>query len=150
MLGLHCATIQGTGGSWNGWRRSEPPRGPSEGCLTGWYHCWRSRRLRHYRAPTASSRSGVRRHVAPNEAALRRAIRSVDPDQLDRVLGGSGRPIENSDDDTGTLSTPTTRRVRHRGLARNRPGLSLQEAAVNLRRLIAIGLDYGNAEWMLA
>jgi hypothetical protein len=66
------------------------------------------------------------------------------------VLGGSGRPIENSDDDTGTLSTPTTRRVRHRGLARNRPGLSLQVAAVNLRRLIAIGLDCGNAEWMLA
>jgi hypothetical protein len=42
------------------------------------------------------------------------------------------------------------RRVRHRGLARNRPGLSLEVAAVNLRRLIAIGLDHGNAEWMLA
>jgi hypothetical protein len=42
------------------------------------------------------------------------------------------------------------RRVRYRGLACNRPGLSLQVAAVNLRRLIAIGLDHGNAEWMLA
>jgi hypothetical protein len=28
------------------------------------------------------------RYVAPHEATLRRAIRSVDPDQLDRVLGG--------------------------------------------------------------
>jgi DDE_Tnp_1-associated len=42
----------------------------------------------------ALARLGARRHpvtgryVAPHEATLRRAIQSVDPDQLDRVLGG--------------------------------------------------------------
>ena len=86
----------------------------------------------------------------PNEDTLRRAIRSVDPDQLDRVLGGSGRPIGTATVTPALSSTSATRRVRHRGLARNRPGLSLQVAAVNVRRLITIGMDHGNAEWMLA
>jgi IS5 family transposase len=42
------------------------------------------------------------------------------------------------------------RRVRYRGLARNQLGLSLRLAAINLRRLIAMGLDHHDAGWVLA
>ncbi|HYN16759.1 MAG TPA: IS1182 family transposase, partial [Actinomycetes bacterium] len=41
------------------------------------------------------------------------------------------------------------RRVRYRGLARNQLGLSLRVAAINLRRLITMGLDHTDAGWML-
>jgi IS5 family transposase len=42
------------------------------------------------------------------------------------------------------------RRVRYRGLARNQLGLSLRVAAINLRRLVTMGLDHGDAGWTLA
>jgi IS5 family transposase len=42
------------------------------------------------------------------------------------------------------------RRVRYRGLARNQHGLSLRVAAINLRRLITMGLDHHAAGWTLA
>jgi len=42
------------------------------------------------------------------------------------------------------------RRVRSRGLARNQLGLSLRAAAINLRRLVAMGLNHGGAGWVLA
>jgi hypothetical protein len=42
------------------------------------------------------------------------------------------------------------RRVRYRGLTRNQLGLSLRVAAINLRRLIAMGLDHHDAGWVLA
>jgi IS5 family transposase len=42
------------------------------------------------------------------------------------------------------------RRVRYRGLGRNQLGLSLRVAAINLRRLIAMGLDHHDAGWVLA
>jgi len=42
------------------------------------------------------------------------------------------------------------RRVRYRGLARNQLGLSLRVAAINLRRLVTMGLDHGDAGWVLA
>ena len=41
------------------------------------------------------------------------------------------------------------RRVRYRGLARNQLGLSLRVAAINLRRLVTMGLDH-NGAWILA
>jgi IS5 family transposase len=41
------------------------------------------------------------------------------------------------------------RRVRYRGLARNQLGLSLRVAAINLRRLVTMGLDYDDARWVL-
>jgi IS5 family transposase len=42
------------------------------------------------------------------------------------------------------------RRVRYRGLARNQLGLSLRVAAINLRRLVTMGLDHHDARWVLA
>jgi IS5 family transposase len=41
------------------------------------------------------------------------------------------------------------RRVRYRGLARNQLGLSLRVAAVNLRRLVRMGLDHHAGRWLL-
>ena len=37
--------------------------------------------------------------------------------------------------------------VRYRGLTRNQLGLSLRVAAINLRRLIVMGLDHHDAGW---
>ena len=42
------------------------------------------------------------------------------------------------------------RRVRYRGLARNQHGLSLRVAAINLRRLVRMGLDHHDGGWVLA
>lgn len=41
------------------------------------------------------------------------------------------------------------RRVRYRGVARNQLGLSLRVAAINLRRLVNLGLDH-DVGWVLA
>jgi len=47
------------------------------------------------------------------------------------------------------LVTHGHRRVRYRGVARNQLGLSLQVAAINLRRLVNLGLDHHHG-WVLA
>jgi hypothetical protein len=41
------------------------------------------------------------------------------------------------------------RRVRFRGVARNQLGLSMRVAAINLRRLVNLGLAY-DKRWVLA
>jgi len=41
------------------------------------------------------------------------------------------------------------RRVRFRGVERNQLGLSLRIAAINLRRLLNLGLDF-DGEWTLS
>ena len=41
------------------------------------------------------------------------------------------------------------RKVRYRGIARNRIGLAHRCAAINLRRLVNLGLDWDNG-WALA
>ncbi|HSH59815.1 MAG TPA: transposase [Acidimicrobiales bacterium] len=41
------------------------------------------------------------------------------------------------------------RRVRYRGVRKNRFGLSLRVAAINLRRLVNLGLDH-DGTWVLA
>jgi len=42
------------------------------------------------------------------------------------------------------------RRVRYRGLERNQHGLASRVAAINLRRLVNLGLDHGEQGWNLA
>ena len=46
------------------------------------------------------------------------------------------------------LVTNGHRRVRYRGVERNRQGLSVRVAAINLRRLLNLGLDWNNG-WQL-
>jgi IS5 family transposase len=42
------------------------------------------------------------------------------------------------------------RRLRYRGVAKNRLGLSLRVAAINLRRLVNLGLDHNGTTWAIA
>ena len=42
------------------------------------------------------------------------------------------------------------RRVRYRGVERNQHGLATRVAAINLRRLVNLGLDHHNGTWTLA
>lgn len=42
------------------------------------------------------------------------------------------------------------RRVRYRGVARNHAGLHLRAAALNLRRLVNLGLDHLDGRWTFA
>jgi len=46
------------------------------------------------------------------------------------------------------LVAHNNRRVRFRGVERNQLGLSLRVAALNLRRLVVLGLDH-DAGWVL-
>ncbi len=55
-------------------------------------------------------------------------------------------PVERS---IAWLVTKGHRRVRYRGIARNRIGLATRAAAINLRRLINLGLDHGPDGWVL-
>ena len=45
------------------------------------------------------------------------------------------------------LVAKSNRRVRFRGMTRNRLGLSLRLAAINLRRVVDLGLDR-DGEWL--
>ena len=42
------------------------------------------------------------------------------------------------------------RRVRYRGVERNQLGLAYRVAAINLRRLVNLGLDHHDGRWTLA
>ena len=42
------------------------------------------------------------------------------------------------------------RRVRYRGVERNQLGLATRVAAINLRRLVNLGLDHDGPTWILA
>jgi IS5 family transposase len=48
------------------------------------------------------------------------------------------------------LVTKGNRRVRYRGLQRNQHGLAARVAAINLRRLVNLGLDHHQGTWRLA
>ena len=47
------------------------------------------------------------------------------------------------------LVTNGNRRVKYRGVERNRIGLSIRAAAINLRRIVNLGIDYGPNGWVL-
>ena len=47
------------------------------------------------------------------------------------------------------LVANNNRRVRYRGVDRNRIGLSTRAAAINLRRIINLGLHHGPEGWTI-
>jgi len=47
------------------------------------------------------------------------------------------------------LVTKGNRRVRYRGVERNQHGLATRVAAINLRRLLNLGLHHHNGAWAL-
>ena len=108
MLDLNGATIQGTGGLLERLAAITDPRAKrgvrhrlvsllaiaAAAALSGAKSFVAVGEFAGELSQEALARLGARchpvtgRYVAPHEATLRRAIRSVDPDQLDRVLGG--------------------------------------------------------------
>ena len=48
------------------------------------------------------------------------------------------------------LVAKNNRRVRYRGVERNQHGLTTRVAAINLRRLVNLGLDHRHGTWILA
>ena len=86
-------------------------------------------------------------NIHPHEAELAAARRAA-ADPAFQASYRRWRPmVERS---IAWLVAKGHRRVRYRGLARNQLGLSLRVAAINLRRLIALGLDHRDGGWVLA
>jgi Transposase DDE domain len=85
--------------------------------------------------------------VHPHEAELAAARRRAsDPDFIASYR--RWRPmVERS---IAWLVADGNRRVPYRGLVRNQQWLSIRVAAINLRRLVAMGLDHHSAGWVLA
>lgn len=85
--------------------------------------------------------------IHPHEAELIAARqRAQDPDFADSYRQWRP-PVERS---IAWLVARGHRRVRYRGIPRNRIGLATRAAAINLRRLINLGLDHGPNGWVLA
>jgi Transposase DDE domain len=85
-------------------------------------------------------------NLHPHEAELAAARRAA-ADPVFQASYRRWRPmVERS---IAWLVAKGHRRVRFRGLARNQLGLSLRVAAINLRRLIAMGLGHHGAGWVL-
>jgi len=98
------------------------------------------------RARCTKAKDGLRLDVGPHDAELAAARRQWRKgDGLEDYR--RWRPmVERS---LAWLVADGYRRVRYRGVARNRLGLSFRVAALNLRRLVTLGLDYDGV-WKLA
>jgi hypothetical protein len=86
-------------------------------------------------------------NIHPHEAELTAARRAA-ADPAFQAAYRRWRPM--GERSIAWLVAGGHRRVRYRGLARNQLGLSLRVAAINLRRLITMGLDHHDAGWVLA
>jgi IS5 family transposase len=98
------------------------------------------------RARCTTAKQGRTLNLHPHEAELVAARRAA-ADPAFQASYRRWRPmVERS---IAWLVAKGHRRVRYRGLARNQLGLSLRVAAINLRRLVTMGLDHTDAGWML-
>lgn len=97
-------------------------------------------------ASCTAAKDGRSMHIAPHDDEMveaRRAWRDGDFAEDYRQL----RPmVERS---IAWLVADGHRRVRYRGVRKNQLGLSLRVAAINLRRLVNLGLDF-DGTWVLA
>jgi len=98
------------------------------------------------RTHCTTSPGGRQIHVHPHYDLLAAARQQAMTDEF-RVPYRRHRPmVERS---IAWLVAHGNRRVRYRGVARNQLGLSLRVAAINLRRLVNLGLDH-DGKWVLA
>jgi IS5 family transposase len=97
-------------------------------------------------ARCTTAKGGRTMHLHPHEDELIAARRRAqEPDFVTNYR--QWRPmVERS---ISWLVADNHRRVRYRGVERNQLGLSLRVAAINLRRLVNLGLDH-NGTWVLA
>ena len=94
-----------------------------------------------------TAKNGRTLNIHPHEAELIAAREhSRDPD-FNESYRRWRPPVERS---IAWLVANGQRRVRYRGIARNQLGLATRAAAVNLRRLVNLGLDHGPNGWAIA
>jgi IS5 family transposase len=93
------------------------------------------------------SKLGRTLHVHPHHDELARARADAkDPDWQDRYR--RWRPMVERT--IAWIVADGHRRVRYRGIDRNQLGLAHRAAAVNLKRLLALGVSYDGTRWILA
>lgn len=93
-----------------------------------------------------TSRSGRSLHISEHDRYLVDARRQAKTPEFQQTYRRWRPMVERS---IAWLMRDGHRRCRYRGVARNRLGLSLRVAAVNLQRLLALGLEY-NGGWKIA
>jgi len=94
-----------------------------------------------------TAKDGKTLRVHPHEAELLAARRRASDPEFVASYRRWRPMVERS---IAWLVAGGNRRVPYRGLARNQQWLSLRVAAINLRRLVAMGLNQHSAGWMLA
>jgi IS5 family transposase len=98
------------------------------------------------RARCTTSRSGRTLHLHEHETLLRAARRQAETPQFQAVYRQHRPMVERSI----AWLTRGNRRVRYRGVARNDHWLHHRVAAINLRRLVNLGLTHHHGAWTLA
>jgi len=92
------------------------------------------------------SRSGRKMRIHPHHDLLSAARREAETEEFQAPYRQHRPMVERS---IAWLVARGNRRVRYRGVARNQLGLSVRVAAINLRRLVNLGLDH-QGDWVLA
>jgi IS5 family transposase len=98
------------------------------------------------RAQCTTSVSGRKMDLHPNETLLRAARRQAETPEFQKVYRQHRPMVERSI----AWLTRGNRRVRYRGVSKNDHWLHHRVAALNLRRLIVLGLARTNGNWALA
>ncbi len=99
------------------------------------------------RGRCTTSIHGRQLKIHPHEAELLAARQRARDPAFTSAYRRWRPPVERS---IAWLVANGHRRVRYRGIARNRIGLATRAAAINLRRLINLGLHHGPHGWELA
>jgi len=99
------------------------------------------------RSRCTTAKKGRTLTIHPHEAELVAARQRAQDPAYTESYRRWRPPVERS---IAWLVTKGHRRVRYRGIARNRVGLATRAAAINLRRLINLGLHHGPGGWEIA
>ena len=99
------------------------------------------------RSRCTSAVDGRSLHIKPHDAELVAARRAWADGDFAADYRQHRPMVERS---IAWLVAKNNRRVRYRGLQRNQHGLATRVAAINLRRLINLGLDHHQDRWILA
>ena len=98
------------------------------------------------RARCTTANHGRTLQLYPWEAELQAARRLANTPQFQASYRQWRPMVERS---IAWLVAGGNRRVRYRGLVRNQLGLTLRIAAINLRRLVTLGLAHNHTGWVL-
>ncbi len=99
-----------------------------------------------FRAQCTTSRDGRQLAIHDHEALLRAARRQAETPEFQTVYRQHRPMVERSI----AWLTRGNRRVRYRGVSKNDHWLHHRVAAINLRRLLALGLTRINGNWAIA